>query len=155
MKGNETFTIVTILSYSFQAFEPMSRFWIELNYHLGGLEQAFFSLQKDIGSHLNLKCISTMRAPILKQIDNVCRMYVYVLVYWSWDKSKIRNISLQGKRCLFRSLQTCDVRFPKGGRVFIACLENFPAACMFTVSDGVSLLLCFLCERLMRNVDFV
>ena len=72
-----------------------------------------------------------MSAPILKQIDNACRMYVYVYVYWSWDKSKIREISLQGKRCLFRSLQTYDVRFPKGGRVFIACLENFPAACLF------------------------
>ena len=122
-KENEIVPIVIIRSYPFQAFGPMSRFWIKLKYHLGGLEQAFCWLQKDIGSYLNLKCISTMRAPILKQIDDVCRMYVYV--YWSCDKSKIREISLQDKRCVFRFQQSVSP-VPKGGRVFVACLGNFP-----------------------------
>ena len=52
-----------------------------------------YFLQKDIGSDLNLKCISIMLAPIRKQIDNLfmCRFIANLIT----DKSNLHMISLQ------------------------------------------------------------
>ena len=91
-----------------------------------------------------------MRAPIPKHIDNV---------YMCMAIDHKREISLQVLCIRFQQRVSPWRTFSRGRvRVCVTCLGNFPAAgaaWMFTVSDGVSLLLCFLCERPMRNVDFV
>ena len=92
-KENEIVPIVIIRSYPFQAFGPMSRFWIKLKYHLGGLEQAFCWLQKDIGSRLNLKCISTMRAPI----QNKSMTYVACMCMFIDHVIRVKYVKLASK----------------------------------------------------------
>ena len=68
----------------------------------------------------------------------------------------IREISLQEHVFRFQqSVSPVPYTSPVAGACLLHVWETSRTACMFTVSDGERFLLCFLCKRPIRNVDFV
>ena len=87
-----------------------------------------------------------MRAPISKQIDNVCMRMVI---------DRIREISLQEHYFDVSKVSHLGLTFSQGRARVSFMSGELSAACMFTVSGRGSLLLCFHCERPIRHFDFV